>query len=121
MFDVLKNEVDNWGNPTLTTLELKELLIEAYPDFYWRQSVISAYMAMTGLPYSDNGTFRTYMVNTRGMYYSKSKETWIPIKDMNTVHIQNTILKHYMNYTVQSVVAEIDGTLNDLLRELLNR
>lgn len=47
---------------TITTLEFKEYVRDLHPTITWNQNLISDYLVSKQLPYSDNGTYRTYTI-----------------------------------------------------------
>ena len=61
-FQIATNELHKWltNHDTVTTLELKNSLIQNHPAIYWTQQWVSAFMQNTELEFTDNGRYRTY-------------------------------------------------------------
>lgn len=59
---IAQNELNQWwkNHLTLTSKDFKEHLRNKYPDYEWTQLYVSRLLYMANLPYTDNGTFRTY-------------------------------------------------------------
>lgn len=64
---------------TVTTLEIKNKLINKYPEYIWRQSEVSNTMnelflhgEIKNLTYDDNGTYRTYRIQPNVVKVSRS-------------------------------------------------
>ena len=58
----------------MTTLDFKNHLRDKHPGFYWSQVWVSRFLYEQGLPFSDNGVFRTYYSPNNGFQTLKFEE-----------------------------------------------
>lgn len=117
--NMIEMAVKNWTKPTLTTLELKEYLRERFSAFFWGQEYVSSFMSQTDYPFTDNGTYRTYIMSKEPMYNSASKGL-IPISSMDPKHARNAFLKHCPGWTVEDVLNEEGNTPWYLLKRAMD-
>jgi len=59
---------------SVTTLDFKNHLRDKHPGFYWSQVWVSRFLYEQGLPFSDNGVFRTYYSPNNGFQTLKFEE-----------------------------------------------
>lgn len=117
--ECLEKALNNWGRPTITSLELKEFLIKNHNEFYWTQSECSRFLSDSKLRFTDNGTYKTYFLTTNGFYFRRSNSTFIPINTMSKKHVENALVKYYSNITI-SYLLQHDSEAKSLLTYYLN-
>ncbi len=118
---IMQGVLDNWHQPTITSLDLKNYLIQNHPEYFWKQSVVSQFLSETDLMSDDNGTYKVYHLNRSGLRYSQSKRQWVDITSMATPHLVNAIRKDYSDATIEDILSQPTSECFLMLQEYMNR